>query len=658
MALIRLNSASISFGDQPVLDGVDLAIDADQRIALVGRNGTGKSTLLKILAGMIKPDSGERTTVKNLRLAYLQQDVPVDLEGSIYSVVASGLADLGTLLSEFQATTQLLADPAGHDLPALQDKLAKQQEQLDNNDGWRLQSQVEETLSRLQLDGNQRFEQLSGGLKRRVLLGRALLQDPQILLLDEPTNHLDIESVTWLEKYLSGLRCTIAFVTHDRAFLESLANRIIDLDRGHISDWPGNYQRYLQGKADLLKNEEESNALFDKKLAQEETWIRQGIKARRTRNEGRVRALKKLRQEHAQRRNLSGNANMQVNQAARSGKKVIEASNISFGFEDKKLVSNFSLTLMRGDKLGLIGPNGVGKSTLVNLLLGKLEPQQGEIKHGTNLEIAYFDQMRSVLRPDLSAQDNVSGGKDMIEINGETRHIIGYMQEFLFSPERARAPITALSGGETNRLMLAKLFLQPSNVLVLDEPTNDLDIETLELLEDLLANYPGTVILISHDRSFIDNVVTSTIVFNGSGKLAEFVGGYTDWLQQSGQSGKVASSAKKKSGGKNSQGKAAQSSKQPSAQIEKANDPEKSAKPIKLSYKLQRELEQLPQQIDKLEEEISQLEKTMSDPDFYKNQDTDDSSFNDTVERARQAAAELDLAYQRWDELESMKTPE
>ena len=646
MALIRLNSASISFGDQPVLDNVDLAIDADQRIALVGRNGTGKSTLLKILAGMIKPDSGECTTVKNLRLAYLQQDVPVDLEGSIYSVVASGLENIGTLLSDFQATTQLLAEPANSDSQELQNRLAKLQEQLDNNDGWRLQSQVEETLSRLQLNGNGCFEQLSGGLKRRVLLGRALLQEPQILLLDEPTNHLDIESVTWLEKYLAGLRCTIAFVTHDRAFLESLANRIIDLDRGHISDWPGNYQRYLQGKADLLKDEEQANALFDKKLAQEETWIRQGIKARRTRNEGRVRALKKLRQEHAQRRNQSGNANMQVNQAARSGKKVIEATDISFGFDGTKLVDKFSLTLMRGDKLGLIGPNGVGKSTLVNLLLGKLDPQQGEIKHGTNLEIAYFDQMRSVLRPDLSAQDNVSGGKDMIEMNGETRHIIGYMQEFLFSPERARAPITALSGGETNRLMLAKLFLQPSNVLVLDEPTNDLDIETLELLEDLLANYPGTVILISHDRSFIDNVVTSTIVFNGSGRLAEFVGGYTDWLHQSGN---AAATGKKKTASKNSPG----SSSQPA--IAATQTQEKTPKQAKLSYKLQRELEQLPQLIDDLEGEISQLEKTMSEPDFYKSSGPDDNSVNETVDRAKQAAEELDQAYQRWDELESMK---
>lgn len=644
MALIRLNSASISFGDQPVLDNVDLAIDADQRIALVGRNGTGKSTLLKILAGMIKPDSGERTTVKNLRLAYLQQDVPVDLEGSIYSVVASGLENIGTLVADFQATTQQLAEPDNSHSEELQNRLAKLQEQLDNNDGWRLQSQVEETLSRLQLDGNGRFEQLSGGLKRRVLLGRALLQDPQILLLDEPTNHLDIESVTWLEKYLAGLRCTIAFVTHDRAFLESLANRIIDLDRGHISDWPGNYQRYLQGKADLLKDEEQANALFDKKLAQEETWIRQGIKARRTRNEGRVRALKKLRQEHAQRRNQGGTANLQVNQAARSGKKVIEATDVSFGFDDNKLVDKFSLTLMRGDKLGLIGPNGVGKSTLVNLLLGKLEPQQGEIKHGTNLEIAYFDQMRSVLRPDLSAQDNVSGGKDMIEMNGETRHIIGYMQEFLFAPERARAPITALSGGETNRLMLAKLFLQPSNVLVLDEPTNDLDIETLELLEDLLANYPGTVILISHDRSFIDNVVTSTVVFNGSGKLAEFVGGYTDWLHQSGN----AASGKKKASKNN----------QSNLSLSNGASSEASAKPAKqakLSYKLQRELEQLPQLIDDLEGEISQLEKTMSEPDFYKTSGPNDNSVNDTVDRAKKAAEELDQAYQRWDELESMK---
>lgn len=654
MALIRLNSVSISFGDKPVLDQVDLAIEENQRIALVGLNGAGKSTLLKILGDIVIPDSGERSTVKEVRLAYLQQDVPDNLTGSVFSVVASGLEEVGKVLTDYQETSDQLAENASSNeksLEKLQNRLADLQQSLDLNDGWRLQAKTEETLSRLQLDGSQRFENLSGGLKRRVLLGRELMREPHVLLLDEPTNHLDIDSVTWLEQYLLGLRCTLVFVTHDRAFLEALANRIIDLDRGSITDWPGDYQRYLRGKADFLKQEESANALFDKRLAQEETWIRQGIKARRTRNEGRVRQLKKLRTERADRRNTSGPANMKVNQAARSGKKVIEADSISFGFDDTPLVKNFSLSLMRGDKVGLIGPNGVGKSTLVNLLLGTLEPHAGDIKHGTNLEIAYFDQMRTTLRKDLSAQDNVSGGKDMIELNGETRHIIGYMQEFLFSPERARAPIRALSGGETNRLMLAKLFLRPSNVLVLDEPTNDLDIETLELLENLLVDYPGTVMLISHDRSFLDNVVTSTIVFEGNGRIAEYIGGYTDWLEYSKTSGNRAGQSKPA-------GKKANTGKQPLPTEPgdgKAAEAEKTAKPEKLSYKLQRELDQLPQTIDDLETEIAELEKTMSAPDFY-NAGNDDPIVTATLARASEAPVELDALYKRWDELESMKT--
>jgi len=654
MALIRLNSISVSFGGQPVLDKLDLAVESNQRIALVGQNGAGKSTLLKILAGIVIPDSGERTVPKELRLAYLQQAVPNDLEGSIFSVVASGLEHVGQLLAEFQSVSEQLAElgTAGKsdkpDQEALQEKLGNLQQQLDAEDGWQLQAKVEATLSRLSLDGQEQFETLSGGMKRRVLLGRELLRDPDVLLLDEPTNHLDIESVTWLEKYLAGLRCTLVYVTHDRAFLKALANRIIDLDRGRITDWPGNYDRYLTGKEELLRQEEGANALFDKRLAQEEAWIRQGIKARRTRNEGRVRALKKLREERSQRRNVSGPASMQVNQAARSGKKVIEADSISFAFEDKKLVSNFSMTLMRGDKIGLIGPNGVGKTTLVNLLLGTLEPQSGSVTHGTNLEVAYYDQMRTALNRDASAQDNVSGGKDMIEVNGTTRHIMSYMQEFLFSPSRARAPITALSGGETNRLMLAKLFLRPSNVLVLDEPTNDLDIETLELLEDLLVGYAGTIVLISHDRTFIDNVVTSTLVFEGNGRIGEFVGGYTDWFDKHGGENAVLRDKGRTSN------TAAQNKSSTPGPAGKQSTP--TPKPAKLSYKLQRELDELPKRIDELEAEVEQLEKTMSEPDFYKIDSPDDKSVEKTLARVKDAGDELEQAYTRWDELETMKT--
>ncbi len=646
MALLRLNEITLSFGDKPVLDAVSVSVDTNERIAVLGRNGTGKSTLLKVMAGIQTVDGGECTTQKDLRLAFLTQDVPQQLTGDVFSVVAEGLASTARDLALYKSLgDQLAQNPDQQRQAELEKQLARLQEQIDNDQGWSLQSRVDDVLTRMSLCGSTDVSTLSGGMKRRVLLARALLQAPQILLLDEPTNHLDIASISWLEKILRKIDCTIVFVTHDRAFLKSLATRILDLDRGHLTDWPGNYNRYLEKKADLLKDESRQDAQFDKHLAEEEVWIRQGIKARRTRNEGRVRQLKKLREERASRRERQGTARMVVNQADRSGRKVITATNISFGYDDKTLIKTFSCNLMRGDKLALIGPNGSGKSTLINILLGELQPEQGTVEHGTNLEIAYFDQLRTTLNPKLSAQDNVSGGKDMIDFQGEQRHIISYMKDFLFMPERSRAPITALSGGETSRLMLAKLFLRPSNVLVLDEPTNDLDIETLELLESLIVGYQGTVIVISHDRNFIDNVATSTLVFENDGKWSEYVGGYTDWHEKHGQKIEIDhASHNSKSNSKENNSDDAQLKKDKTSTARK-----------KLSYKLQRELDSLPDKIATLENEIAELEIQINQPGFF-NETGDNIESQKVLNRVKTANQELETAYARWDELESMTT--
>ena len=501
MALIRGQSLSVAFGAAPVLSNIDFAIQPGIKTALVGRNGEGKSTLLKLLAGFIEPDSGELSRRSELKTAYLPQTVPTDLEGTVYSVVAAGLPQAGALLAQYHTLT---SDADAFDA----DKLQKVQDRLEAVDGWALGQRVEETITRMDLNASTDVAGLSGGMKRRVLLAKAIVSDPDLLLLDEPTNHLDIGAIAWLEGYLNGLKCSVVFVTHDRAFLNAVAKNIIELDRGALTEWPGTYEVYLEKKQEQLEVEAQHNALFDKKLAQEEAWIRQGIKARRTRNEGRVRALEALREQHRARRNRSGTVNMNVNEADRSGKQVFETDNLSFAFGDNEIVKNLSVSIMRKDRIGIIGPNGCGKSTLINLLLGKLEPTSGSIKHGTQLQIAYFDQLRTSLDTAKSAAENVSEGQDTLEINGVAKHIMSYMQDFLFAPDRARAPITMLSGGETNRLLLAKLFLKPSNVLVLDEPSNDLDVETLELLESLIAEYAGTVIIISHDRKLIDNVVT------------------------------------------------------------------------------------------------------------------------------------------------------
>src|SRR6478736_2988680 len=522
MPLIQLQTLDYSVGGPLLLEKVDLTIEPNERVCVVGRNGEGKSTLLRLLGGEIVPDDGEVRVQGGVRVARLAQEVPQDTAGDVFDVVAAGLGDLGALLAQYH---HLIHQGDMEALGAVQTKIEAQH-------GWDLDRRVRQVLTRLDLQEDADFAALSGGMKRRVLLAQALVSAPDVLLLDEPTNHLDIEAIAWLEEFLRSIDSSIVFVTHDRSFLRALATRIVEIDRGQVSSWPGDYENYLRRREERLHAEAQANALFDKKLAQEEVWIRQGIKARRTRNEGRVRESQALRRERAQRRELGGNARMALVTAQSSGKKVIEAKDVDFAFGDKVVLRDFSTTIMRGDRIGIIGPNGSGKSTLLKLLLGELTPSSGQIERGTSLQIAYFDQHRAALRDDLNALDNLAEGREYIELDGSRKHVLGYLQDFLFSPERARAPITRLSGGERNRLLLAKLFAQPSNLLVMDEPTNDLDIETLELLEELLAAYRGTLLLVSHDREFIDNVVTSTLVLEGNGRVGDYVGGYSDWLRQ------------------------------------------------------------------------------------------------------------------------------
>ncbi len=634
MALIRAQALTVAFGAVPVLDKINFAVQANTRTALVGRNGEGKSTLLKVIGGFIEPDSGELSRRSLLKTAYLQQTVPTEMTGDVYSVVARGLPEAGELIAEFH---RLSTDMDAFDA----DKLQKVQDQIEAKDAWALGQRVEETISRMSLKGDTDVAGLSGGMKRRVLLASALVSDPDILLLDEPTNHLDIGSIDWLEKYLIGLNCSVVFVTHDRAFLNNVANSIIELDRGVLTEWPSNYETYQIKKLQALEVEAEHHAQFDKKLAQEETWIRQGIKARRTRNEGRVRALEAMREQHRQRRSRSGNVKMSVNAADRSGKVVFETDNISFAFDDNVIVSNLSVSIMRNDRLGIVGPNGCGKSTLINLLLGKLEPQQGTIKSGTQLQIAYFDQLRAALDPNLSAADNVSEGQDTLEINGVQKHIMSYMQDFLFAPDRARAPITALSGGETNRLLLAKLFLKPSNVLVLDEPSNDLDVETLELLESLLSEYKGTVIMISHDRKLLDNVVTRCLVHQGNGKFVDVVGGYTDFLRELKESKTL-----RPIFGDDEHAAAERKAKSTANTPPPTLKQETPAK--KLSYKVQKELDELPELISSLEEQLTQLHEKIAAPGFYDDKDVAEL----TLAEVEIVQEKLDTAFARWEELE------
>ncbi len=623
MSLISIRKLDFSIGGPLLLEGVELDIEPNERIALVGRNGAGKSTLLRLIAGTIEPDDGEMIVGDGVRVAALQQDVPGNAEGSVFDQVAQGLGEVGGLLAEFHRISRGDFNP---------DALARVQAKLDATGGWDVDSQVERVLDHLDLDGEAPFSRLSGGMKRRVLLGRALVQRPDVLLLDEPTNHLDIESIEWLEGFLRDYAGSLVFVTHDRRFLQTLATRIVEIDRGQVTSWPGDWQNYLRRVEERAHAEELENRRFDKKLAAEEAWIRQGIKARRTRNEGRVRALEKMRRERLQRRERQGSVHMEVASAGKSGRKVIVAENISFAWEERPMVCDFSTTVFRGDRIGLIGPNGSGKSTLLKLLLGQLQPQTGSVTHGTNLEIAYFDQHRSVLRDDWSAAENVADGRDFVEINGRQKHIIGYLQDFLFTPERARAPISRLSGGERNRLLLARLFARPSNVLVMDEPTNDLDAETLELLEELVADYAGTLLLVSHDREFLDNVVTATLVMEGGGRVGEYVGGYSDWIRQRRPEVPPAAEAETTA---------------PAPARPKPGP----KKPAKLSYKLARELEALPEKVESLEAKMAVLSEQMNEPDFYRQ---DAAAITRHTAEVEALQAELDAAYDRWEELDGL----
>lgn len=628
--LITLDNIALGFGLEPLLDNIKLQIAYGERVCLIGRNGAGKSSLLKIIEGSLLPDSGDIWRKPHLRIARLDQELPQQTTATVYEQVADGLADMGQLLTAYHALTLRLArQHTSQDLS----QLAQMQQALDACNGWQFEQKIKTILNRLDLSPDQNISDLSGGWQRRVALAKALVVDPELLLLDEPTNHLDIETIQWLEDQLLSSGTGLLFITHDRALLQRLATRIIELDRGNLTSWPGDYANFLRRKDELLNAEEKQNSDFDKKLAQEERWIRQGIKARRTRNEGRVRALKALRMERTKRREIQGKVSFQQHKIEQSGHLVIAAEHIFHRYNNQDIIKDFSLRIMRGDRIGLIGPNGIGKSTLLNILLGKLPPQQGTIKHGTHLQIAYFDQLRLALDLEKTVVENVAEGSDTIEINGKKRHIISYLSDFLFTPQRALTPVKALSGGECNRLLLAKLFTRPANVLVLDEPTNDLDIETLELLEEMLCEYQGTLLLVSHDRVFLDNIVTSTLVFNGNGKIEEYIGGYQDWIRQTKHIKTSATSTKNIT---------------PKTDTQGINKPKK-----KLSFNEQRELDNLPQLIHTLEAEQTELQQQMSNPEFYQQ---DAATITQTMDKLKLIETNLEKAYARWEELENMKS--
>ncbi|MCL5801327.1 MAG: ATP-binding cassette domain-containing protein [Gammaproteobacteria bacterium] len=642
MPLVSLNKVSIAFGHHALLDQADLTIEPGERVCLIGRNGTGKSTLMQIIAGSVLADEGIVWRQPGLRIGRLAQDVVLAEDRTVFDTVAEGLGDLATVLSGYHHTLALLEHD--HSAPVLQ-RLHDLQHQLETRDGWRFHQRIETTLSRLELPADQLLGELSGGWKRRVSLAQALVAEPDLLLLDEPTNHLDIAAITWLEELLLNFRGGLLFITHDRSLLQHLATRIVELDRGQLTSWPGDYQHYLQKKQEMLAIEADHAAKFDKKLAQEEVWIRKGIQARRTRNEGRVRGLYALREERAKRRTVPGKAQLALDSGALYGKLVIEAEEVCKAYDGKPVVKNFSTRIMRGDRVGLIGPNGAGKTTLLKLLLGELAPDSGTVRQGTNLQIAYFDQLRAQLDPERSVIDNLALGMDTVTVNGASKHVISYLQDFLFPPARSRSPVKSLSGGERNRLLLAKLFTQPANLLVMDEPTNDLDIETLELLEELLGAYNGTLLLVSHDRAFLDNVVTSVIVFEGEGKIGEYVGGYEDWLRQTARERPFAATYREERQRRVLLVSREAGRRERPKPVEKAQP--KAAR--KLGYKEQRELETLPVQIDALEAEQERLHAALAEPDFYQR---DKEGFHAATQRLDEVGQALEAAYARWHELE------
>ncbi|EOL8936059.1 ABC transporter ATP-binding protein [Cronobacter dublinensis] len=632
MSLISMHGAWLSFSDSPLLDNAELHIEENERVCLVGRNGAGKSTLMKILNHELPLDDGRLIYEQDLVVARLQQDPPRNVAGSVYDFVAEGVAEQAEYLKRYHQISHLvMTDPSDKNLS----ELARVQEMLEHHDLWQLENRITEVLAQLELNADTPLASLSGGWLRKAALGRALVSAPRVLLLDEPTNHLDIETIDWLETFLKSFSGSIVFISHDRSFIRNMATRIVDLDRGKLVSYPGDYDKYLVAKEEALRVEDLQNAEFDRKLAQEEVWIRQGIKARRTRNEGRVRALKAMRRERGERREVMGSAKMQVEEATRSGKIVFELENVNYRLGDKTLVRDFSAQVQRGDKIALVGPNGCGKTTLLKLMLGQLKADSGRVHCGTKLEVAYFDQHRAELDPERTVMDNLAEGKQEVMVNGKPRHVLGYLQDFLFHPKRAMTPVRALSGGERNRLLLARLFLKPSNLLILDEPTNDLDVETLELLEELIDGYQGTVLLVSHDRQFVDNTVTECWIFEGEGRIGQYVGGYHDARGQQASSRAMQQPVAKKTD---------------AAPDAKAETVKRGSN--KLSYNLQRELEQLPARLETLEAELVALQAKVSDAAFF-NQPHDVTQ--DVLAQMSAAEAALEEAFERWEYLESLK---
>jgi len=633
MALVSLQNVSLSFGGTVILENLNLQIEKNQRICLLGRNGAGKTTLMRTLAGEVKPDSGTVQTGTDVRVSYFAQNIPLDLQGSAFAIIADALGESGRLIVSYHEAENALK--AGS--PDAAEELEVLRQQMDKLEAWKLLDDIGRIISRMDIDGDWRYESLSGGQKRRVLLAAALVSQPDVLLLDEPTNHLDIDTIAWLEDFLLRTGITILFVTHDRMLLRRLANRIIEVDRGRIYDWECNYDTFLARKEEVLAAEMKDWERFDKKLAQEEVWIRKGVKARGSRNEGRVKALKKMREERKQRRQHVGKVNMQISQAANSGRDVIEAKNISFAYGDKQIIRDFSLKICRGDKIGVVGANGCGKTTLVKLLLGQLQPATGEVSYGTSLETVYFDQMRAQLDEQKTVWENVQPSGDTVEVDGRSIHIITYMQNFLFNSERAKTKVSILSGGERNRVLLARLFTMPANLLVLDEPTNDLDIETLELLEELLVEFGGTVLLICHDRTFLNNVVSSTVAFAGNGEVREIIGGYDEWMAER----RVLEDAQQK----------AQEAER-ARQAQQARAAASENRPQKLSFKEKQELQSLPGMIQAAETEISEIQKRLADPSFYKSGENSGQLHS----RLLELEENLMVWLERWEELEKKQS--
>ena len=625
MSLIRFEDVSLDFGEQKILTEASFSIEPGERVCLIGRNGAGKSTTFKLITESIECDRGEIVRKSGLVVSQLEQSLPEAEDLPVRDVVRSGLTGIQSLLDEYHRRSATDLDRDGLR------ELEELHRQIDAHGGWNIEQRVDSTISELSLPTNKKMNELSGGWRRRVALAKALVQEPDLLLLDEPTNHLDIVTITWLEGVVRSYAGSVLFITHDRAFLQRIATRIVEIDRGKLTSWPGDFKNFLRRKEETLASESKENSEFDKKLAQEEIWIRQGIKARRTRNEGRVRALEKMREERSKRISKENSARIHIEESESSGRKVIRAKNVSYRYDDQPLIEDFSIKIMRGDRIGILGNNGVGKTTLLRLLLGQIEPQSGTIKHGTNLEVGYFDQLREALDEDKSVAENVGDGRTYIKLNGKDRHVIGYLKGFLFTPKRAMTPVRSLSGGERNRIILAKLFTRPANLLILDEPTNDLDMETLEVLEAKLAEYSGTLIVVSHDREFLDNVVTSTIVFEEGGKLREYVGGYSDWLRHGKE---LAELDRYESGAKSEPGK---------------GTADERPRVAKLSYKEQRELDKLPEQIESLESRIDKLGTEISASDFYsKGHELTQPVLAELADKQ----AMLDQALERWTALE------